>query len=143
MATISGGAAFAVLLTALAGGLDKPDANWIEVDIRMPATQHAYRLLNQQGYLSGDRAGDGAQTSPSGNREKISPRDFFRIVEIAPKAIGSPDALKEPPAGADTLLRIKTSNGTNYYFAGEQEHFKDGNAQEIWTILRKYRSGAW
>lgn len=137
MASISTGAAGAVLLTVLAGGLDKPKGNWTEVAIQMPTTQHAYRLLNQQGYLSSD------QTTPSGGREKISPQDFFRIVEIAPKAIGSSGALKEPPAVADALLRIKTSDGTNYYFVGEQEHFKDGNAQEIWTILRKYRSGAW
>lgn len=135
MASISGGLALAALLSALAGGLDKPQANWIEVDIQMPATQHAYRLLNQQGNISSGRA--------EGSREKISPQDFFRIVEIAPKAIGSPDALKDPPAGADTLLRIKTSDGTNHYFVGKQEHFKDGNAQEIWTILRKYRSGTW
>src|SRR3989338_1593556 len=136
MASISTGAAFAVVLTALAGGLDKPQANWTEVDIQMPATQHAYRLLNQQGYLSS------ARIAPSGSRGKISPQDFFRIVEIAPKAIGSPGALNEPPAGADALLRIKTSDGKNYYFVGDQGHFKDGNAQEIWTILRKYRSDA-
>ena len=143
MASISTGAAFAVVLTALAGGLDKPHANWTEVDIQMPATQHAYRLLNQQGYLSSDRADGSARITPSGSRGKISPQDFFRIVEIAPKAIGSPGALNEPPAGADALLRIKTSDGKNYYFVGEQGHFKDGNAQEIWTILRKYRSDAW
>lgn len=27
--------------------------------------------------------------------------------------------------------------------AGGLEYFKDGNAQEIWTILRKYRSKSW
>lgn len=130
-ATIAGIA----LLAALAGGFDKPPANWTEVDIRQPAVPHAYRLLDQQGNISGDTAEAG--------RKKISPKDFFRIVELAPKAVRSPDALKEPPASADSLLRIKLGDGTNHYFAGEQERFKDSNAQEIWTILRKYRGGAW
>jgi hypothetical protein len=129
-ATIAGLA----LMAALAGGFDKPQPNWTEVDIRMPAVPHAYRHLDQQGNLS-DETADGKQ--------KISPKDFFRIVELAPKAIRSPDALKEPPAAADSLLHIKTGDGANYYFAGEQERFKDGNAQEIWGILRKYRGGAW
>ena len=123
------------LVTALAGGLNKAPTNWAEVDIRMPAVPHAYRHLDQQGNLSGD--------TTEGGREKISPQDFFRIVEIAPKAVRSPEALKEPPAAADSLLHIKTGDGANYYFAGEQEHFKDASAQEIWTILRKYRKGAW
>ncbi|BBI99788.1 hypothetical protein FGKAn22_14810 [Ferrigenium kumadai] len=127
----------AALVAGLAGGLNKPPANWAEVDIRMPAVPHAYRMLDQQGNLSGD------STQGTSAREKISPQDFFRIVELAPKAVRSPAALKEPPAAADSLLHIKNGDGTNYYFAGEQEHFKDGNAQEIWTILRKYRSGAW
>ncbi|HXU94377.1 MAG TPA: hypothetical protein VFP33_12050 [Gallionella sp.] len=126
----------AALLGALAGGFNKPQTNWTEVDIRMPAVPHAYRLLDQQGKLSGD-------TTTDQKKEKISPKDFFRIVELAPQAVRSPDALKEPPAAADSLLHIKNGDGTNYYFAGEQEHFKDGNAQEIWAILRKYRKGAW
>lgn len=129
-ATIAGLA----LMAALAGGFNKPQANWTEVDIRMPGVPHAYRHLDQQGNLSGD-TGD--------SRGKISPRDFFRIVELAPKAVRSPDALKEPPATADSLLHIKTGDGANYYFSGDQERFKDGNAQEIWGILRKYRGGAW
>lgn len=130
-ATIAGLA----LLTALAGGFDKPPANWVEVDIRKPAVPHAYRHLDQQGNLSG---GTG-----TGRREKISPKDFFRIVELAPRAVRSPDALKEPPAAADSLLHIKLGDGTHHYFSGEQERFRDGNAQEIWSILRKYRGGAW
>ena len=141
MATITGSEAFIVLATVLAGGLDKPPANWTEVDVQAP--QYAYRQLDQQGCLSGSQPGDKSQAAPPGCREKISPQDFFRIVEIAPKAVHSPAALKEPPAGAETILRIRTSDGTNYYFAGEQEYFKDGNAQEIWTILRKYRSKSW
>ncbi len=123
------------LMAALAGGLNKPQVNWTEVDIRMPAVPHAYRLLDQQGNLSGD--------TTEGIQEKISPQDFFRIVELAPKAVRSPDALKEPPAAAGSLLHIKTGDGANYYFAGDQERFKDRDAQEIWTILRKYRGGAW
>lgn len=130
-ATIAGLA----VLAALAGGFKKPPTNWTEVDIRRPAVPHAYRHLDHQGNLSGSDA--------EGGRGKISPKDFFRIVELAPKAVRSPDAQKEPPASADSLLHIKLGDGTNYYFAGEQERFKDGNAQEIWTILRKYRKGAW
>jgi hypothetical protein len=125
----------AALVAALSGGLNKPPVNWTEVDIKMPAVQHAYRQLDQQGNLSGD--------TTEGKKEKISPQDFFRIVELAPKAVRSPAALKEPPAAAEALLHIKLGDGTNYYFAGEQEHFKDANAQEIWAILRKYRKGAW
>lgn len=141
MATITGGEVFIVLATVLAGGLDKPPVNWTEVDAQAP--QYAYRQLDQQGCLSGSHPGDKPQAAPSGCHEKISPQDFFRIVEIAPKAVKSPAALKEPPAGAEALLRIRTSDGTNYYFAGEREKFRDGNAQEIWTILRKYRSESW
>lgn len=138
MATISGGGAFVILMTALSGGLDKPPANWTEVDAH--TSQYAYRQLDHQGYLNVNSPGNGTQII---HREKISPRDFFRIIEIAPKAVASPYALKEPPPGAKTLLRIKTSDGTTHYFVGEQEKFQDSHAQEIWTILRKYHSDAW
>lgn len=130
-----GGAIAAIAITLLAGGGKKPPANWSEVDIHMPAVEHAYRHLDQEGNLVG--------ANNESLHEKVSPKDFFRIVELAPKAIHSPDALKEPPATVDSLLHIKTGDGANYYFAGEQEHFKDASAQEIWTILRKYRGGAW
>lgn len=126
----------AALMAALAGGFKKAPPNWTEVDIRMPAVPHAYRHLDQEGSLTSDATTDQ-------KKERISPKDFFRIVELAPKAVHSPEALKEPPASADSLLHIRIGDSTNYYFAGEQEHFKDGNAQEIWTILRKYRKGAW
>lgn len=135
MATITGGGAFVILMTVFSGGLDKPPANWDEVDAR--TSQYAYRQLDHHGYLSVNSPGNGTQII---YREKISPRDFFRIVEIAPKAVDSPHALKEPPPGAKTLLRIKASNETTYYFVGEHGKFKDDHAQEIWNILRKYHS---
>ena len=139
MAVIDGHLALATLLTALAGGLNAPPANWSEIDILLPAAaaiqqRPAQQTLDQRGYLADD-------ATPAA-RQKIAPADFFRIVELAPKATRSPDALKAPPEGAESMLHIKTSEGQNYYFAAEQERIKDGNAQEIWTILRKYRSGA-
>lgn len=131
MATITGGMVAATLLTALAGGLDKPDSNWSEIDLRQPAAQVS-QMLDQRGNIV-----TGAATPV---RKKISPADYFRIVELAPKAILSPDALKSPPEGAGTLLHIKTGDGQDYYFASMQERFKDSSAQEIWDILRHYRN---
>ncbi|OGS75325.1 MAG: hypothetical protein A2063_00810 [Gallionellales bacterium GWA2_60_142] len=132
MAVIDGHLALATLLAALAGGLDKPKSNWTEIGIRLPAPQQSIQVLDQRGNF-----GDSATPS---SRKKITPPDFFRIVELAPKAILAPDALKEIPAGADTLLHIKASDGRDYHFVGEQERFKDRSAQEIWNILRHYRN---
>ena len=142
MATITGGEAFIVLMAALTGGLDKPTPNWAEVNTQTPAAQCAYRQLDLQGHLDSKQPGDTPQAAPSGHREKISPQDFFRIGELAPKAIRSPHALKESPAGAATLLHIRTSDGANYYFVGEQGEFKDDHVQEIRGILCKYRNEA-
>ncbi|MFZ3016835.1 MAG: hypothetical protein WA056_00080 [Gallionella sp.] len=132
MTAIDGHIALVTLLAALAGGLDNPKGNWTEIDIQLPTAQQVQQKLNRQGYLT-----DSAIPSA---HEKISPADFFRIVEIAPKAILSPDALKTPPAGTVTLLHIKVGDGQDYYFVGEQERFKDRSAQEIWNILRHYRN---
>lgn len=118
------------LMAALAGGLNKPPANWTEVEAC--TAPNACQRLNQQGDIG----------NADESKRKITPQDFFRIVELAPKAVRSPEALKEPPAAADSLLHIKTGDGANYYFVGGQERFKDGSAQEIWNILRKYRGGA-
>lgn len=139
MAVINGHLALATLLTALAGGLNAPPANWSEIDIRTSAAPpiqqwSVQQTLDHRGYLA-----DGA-APPA--RHKIAPADFFRIVELAPKAIRSPDAQKVPPAEAGTMLHIRVDNGQDYYFAADQERVKDGNAQEIWAILRKYREGA-
>lgn len=137
MAAITGQLALATLLTALAGGLNAPPANWSEIDLRMaavPPVQQDSQKLDHQGYLT-----DSAIPSA---RKKIAPADFFRIVELAPKATRSPDAQKAPPEGADTMLHIKTSDGHDYYFAAEQEHIKNDSAQEIWAILRKYHGNA-
>lgn len=129
MAAIDGNLAMTVLLAALAGGLDKPQGNWSEIGVRLPAPQVS-RVLDPRGNF--------------GNAEsaarKITPADYFRIVELAPKAILAPEALKEAPAEAETLLRIKTGDGQNYFFVAEQERFKDRSTQEIWNILRHYRN---
>lgn len=129
MAAIDGNLAMTVLLAALAGGLDKPQSNWSEIDVRLPAPQVS-QVLDPQGNF-------GSATSAP---RKITPADYFRIVELAPKAILAPEALKEAPAEAETLLRIKTGDGQDYYFVADQERFKDRSTQEIWNILRHYRN---
>jgi len=129
MAAIDGNLAMTVLLAALAGGLDKPQSNWSEIDVRLPAPQVS-QVLDPQGNF-------GSATSAP---RKITPADYFRIVELAPKAILAPEALKEAPAEAGTLLRIRTGDGQDYYFVADQERFKDRSTQEIWNILRHYRN---
>jgi len=122
--------AAATLLVALGGGLDKPPSNWSEIDLRQPAAQ-ASRTLDQRGNIV-----TGAATPM---RKKISPADYFRIVEIAPKAVASPDALKEMPVGAATLLRIRTGDGKDYYFVGDRDRFSNPAAQQISDILHHYQ----
>jgi hypothetical protein len=129
MAAIDGNLAMTVLLAALAGGLDKPQSNWREIDVRLPAP-HASQVLDPEGNF-------GSAESAS---RKITPADYFRIVELAPKAILAPEALKEAPTEAETLLRIRTGDGQDYFFVAEQERFKDRSTQEIWNILRHYRN---
>ncbi|HZW26647.1 MAG TPA: hypothetical protein VFF26_14310 [Gallionella sp.] len=128
---VSGHIALATLLSALSGGLDRPPSNWNQIDIRQPAATQPNRTLNEQGYLV-DIA------SPS-TRKKISPADYFRIVEIAPKAIDSPDALKQPPAGNSLLLHIRTGDGKDFYFAADGDRFRNPDAQQISDILHHYQ----
>lgn len=129
MAAIDGNLAMTVLLAAMAGGLDKPPSNWSEIDVRLPAPQ-IRQVLDSRGNFGS------AESSP----RKITPADYFRIVELAPRAILAPEALKEAPAEEDTLLRIRTGDGQDYYFVADQERFKDRSTQEIWNILRHYRN---
>lgn len=129
MAAIDGNLAMTVLLAALAGGLDKPQSNWSEIDVRLPAPQVS-QVLDSRGNFG----------SAASVPRKITPADYFRIVELAPKAILAPEALKESPAEAETLLRIRTGDGQDYYFVADRERFKDRNTQEIWNILRHYRN---
>ncbi len=129
MATITGEGAVAALLVALSGGLDKPPSNWSEIDIRQPATQVSRSL---------DQRGDIVSSSAPALRRKIAPADFFRIVELAPKAIASPEARPEPPADAEQVLHIRTGDGKDYYFAGEPARFKEPSAQAISDILHRY-----
>lgn len=130
MATITGEGAAAALLVALSGGLNTPPSNWSEIDLRQPATQ-ASQSLDQRGNIVSSAA-------PT-VRKRISPADYFRIVEIAPKAVVSPDALKEVPVGAVMLLHIRTGDGKDYYFAADGNRFRNPDAQRISDILHHYQ----
>lgn len=132
MAAINGHLAFATLLSALSGGLDRPPNNWNEITVHQPPALQASHTLNQQGQI-------GDNTTPS-MRKKISPADFFRIVELAPHAIRSSAALTAPPKGNEAQLHIRTGDGKDFYFAADQDHLDSPDAQEIWDILKRYRN---
>lgn len=127
---VSGHIALATLLSALSGGLDKPPSNWSEIDLRQPAAQASQSL---------DQSGKIVSSSAPAMLKKISPADYFRIVALAPKAVSSPDALKEMPAGAAMLLHIRTGDGKDYYFTADGDHFRNPDAQRISDILHHYQ----